>query len=297
MGKQIYISEINAYLPDKLKHDLDICIDDVKFGEMDLVVVIDGKEGSGKSFDGRLVAKYCSFILGTTFSVDNIHFNTNDYVKFSESKPKFTVNVLDESREALNKKRGMSKSNVAFSNYLSENRDKQQVHIIILPAIHDLETYITFWRMKLLIHKLLGHTKDNNMMSGYKLVRGYFKVYENNKNLQQVLYNRAKFGYYTYPKDYKYMRKIKFKEIFSEEELKKYKDKKAKERRKKYDESVNKKQSGFELKYKKVIFDLSKKKKMTQEEIAQVTKISRTQIGNAIRDYRHYLDTSRDNPD
>jgi len=278
MGKQEYIEEIHASLPDKLKIDIDILMDDVMVGEMDLVIILDGKEGSGKSYDGRLLGKYISTITKTPFRVDNIHFSTEKYMNFSESMPKFTINILDESREALNKKRGMSKSNVNFTNWLSENRDKQQIHILILPAIHDIDSYISVWRMKLLIHKLLGHGKNEKNRSGYELVRGYFKVYENNKDLQQVMHNKMKYGSYAYPRDYKYMRKIKYTEIFTEQELIDYKNKKASERRAKYQEGLKKKDVKA-VKILNVLLEMG----VSQREIARKTGFSRDLIGDLAR--------------
>jgi len=292
MGKQIYINDIGLYLPDKLKEDIDILLDDVMYGEMDLLIIIDGKEGSGKSYDARLLGKYCSYVLKTPFGVNNIHFTADSYIKFSESNPKFTVNIFDESREALNKKRGMSKSNVGFTNYLSENRDKQQVHIILLPAIHDLDSYVAIWRMRLLIHKLLGHVKDDSMRSGYKLLRGYFKVYENSKTLQQVMYNKAKYGYYAYPKEFKYKRKIKYTQVLTDTELKEYKDKKAIERRKKYDETQKNNKKNDKLH--RLVYNLNKKQKLSQEEIARNMELSRTVVGNIIRDFEDIVTKRQD---
>ena len=235
MGKQIKIVEIKAYLPDKLKNDIDILLYDVIDSDMDLVIIIDGKEGSGKSYDARLIGKYVSTVTKTPFTPKNIHFTTDDYIKFSENAPELAINVLDESREALNKKRGMSKSNVKFTNWLSENRDKRQIHILVLPAIHDLDNYVAVWRMKLLIHKLVGHIPNAKSRSKYSLMRGYFKVYENNKDLQRVIFNKAKYGYYAYPKEFKYRRKIHYNEVFNKQELTDYKTKKATKRKAKYD--------------------------------------------------------------
>ena len=244
---------------------------------------------SGKSYDARLIAKYISTITKTPFGVDNIHFSTDKYISFSESKPKFTINVLDESREALNKKRGMSKSNIGFTNWLSENRDKQQIHIIVLPAIHDLDSYISIWRMKLLIHKLLGHVRSGSSRSGYKLKRGFFRVYENTNNLQQVMFNKQRYGYYAYPQKYKYQRMIRFSEVFTKEELKTYKEKKARERKAKYDGSNNAKAD----KYKNAIYNLNKKGNMSQEEIARIVGISSTLVGNICREISKNVTTTK----
>jgi len=233
---QVYIKGLKLKIPKTLKEELDILIDDMINSEMDMLLIIDGREGTGKSRLSRIIGAYISHITGLPFNHNNIHFNTYDYIKVCENSPKFNINILDESREALNKKRGMSKSNVFFTNWLSENRDKQQVHILILPAIHDLDSYVSIWRMVLLINTLKGHVKDDTTKSGYKLERGRFKIYSNNKQLQQVLFNKAKYGYYAYPKNYKHYCNIENQEPFSPEELKAYIEKKAKQRKDKYSE-------------------------------------------------------------
>lgn len=291
MQGQEFIKEINAYIPIKLKLDLDITIDDTLYYEMDGLIVIDGKEGSGKSYDARLIAKYIALRVKTPFSVPNIHFGTDPYISFSESQPKFTINVLDESREALNKKRAMSKSNVKFSNWISENRDKQQFHIIVLPAVHDLDSYISIWRMKLLIHKLIGHIPNKKNMSGYEFKRGYFRVYENSKNLQQVMFNKSKFGYYSYPKYAKYTRKMVFKEVFTPEELKAYKEKKAKFRAEKYKEDDKNEVSRLS----KLALKINREGLMTQEEIGETIGLKQSSIGQMIRQLELKKDKNENN--
>ena len=237
---QTYIKGLKLYIPKELKDDLDIFIDDLMNSEMDIVLAIDGKEGTGKSRTARLIGAYIAHKTGVKFDNTNVHLTTKSYINSAENGKKGQVNILDESRNALNKKRTMSKSNVMFSDWLSENRDKHQIHILLLPAIHDLETYITMWRMSLLIHLIKFHAKNEKTDSGYELIRGYFKVYENNKDLQRVIHNKAKFGYYAYPTNYKYRGRFKDCEPFDDEQLKAYKDKKAKERAEKYTQGMNK---------------------------------------------------------
>ena len=230
-------------LPRQLKEQLDIYIYDMLESEMDIVIVLDGKEGVGKSRSGRVIASYISHVINREghktkhFDVPNIHFETGEYISSAEAGKKFQVNVLDEGRNALNKRRGMAKGNILFLNWLSENRDKQQVHIIILPAVHDLESYIVDWRMTLLIHHLKIHKKDKSSKSGYRLVRGYFKVFKSVQDIQKVIKNRHKFGNYSYPRDYKYRRKFKDTEPFTDKQLIAYKNKKASSRKVKYDKA------------------------------------------------------------
>jgi hypothetical protein len=135
--------------------------------------------------------------------------------------------------------------------------------------------------MKLLIHKLVGHVKDPSMPSGYKMVRGYFRVYENTKNLQQVMFNKQKYGYYAYPKDYKYERKMKYNEVFTKEELKSYKAKKAKERAEKYAEGKKTKDN---TRFTKLVYNLNKIQKMSQEDIGKLVGLSSSSVGSIIRD-------------
>jgi len=213
-----------------LKYDLDIFIHDMIDSSMDIVIVADGKEGTGKSQSVRVIAAYISSITGVPFGVDNIHFNTDDYLESSEKGGKYQVNILDESREALNRRRGMARGNLRFLNWLSENRDKRQVHIITLPAVHDLESYITTWRMTMLLHHLKIHKKDETSKSGWRLVRGFFRVYKANRHLQAVIHNRQKYGWYAYPKIQEYRRKFMDCDPFSQEEYDNYETKKHQKR-------------------------------------------------------------------
>lgn len=194
---RILCNKKSFYLNKELKLSLDIQIHDMKIKNQDLVIVIDGKEGSGKSTFGRQIAYYCSKELGTKFTVDNIHFDLQEYINTSLHSEQYTINLLDEGRKLLNKKRSNSRETVTFTNYLSECRDKQQVHIILLPAFHDLDTYVVLWRMDFLIHLDKYHVEDEKVSTGWRLVLGNYKVFDNNNALKKF-YNFK----YSYPKNY-----------------------------------------------------------------------------------------------
>lgn len=285
----IEIKDIGIRLPKQLFDDLNIFIDDMINSECDIVIVLDGKEGTGKSRNGRIIGKYISYVANIEFNSNNIHFDTKSYIKRSESSKKFTVNILDESRQALNNMRKMSSSNVFFTNWLSENRDKQQAHIIILPAIHDLDTYISLWRMSLLIRSLKYHRKDSKSHSGYKLVRGYCKVYENNKELQKVLFNRKKYGYYSYPQP-KYMFKMPDQEPLTDIELQAYKDKKAKQRAEKYSDPDNHKETKQTLGFKTATYEVISKGLYTQKDWAKINNMDSSNISRIMTEYNKKLE-------
>lgn len=185
------------YLNKVLKQSLDIQISDIKNKNQDLVIVIDGKEGSGKSKKSRQIAYYCAQQLGVNFGVDNIHFDLKEYIEGSLKGGKYSINLLDEGRKLLNKKRSNSREAVTFTNFLSECRDMRQIHIILLPAFHDLDSYVVLWRMDLLIHLEKYHVADLKSDIGWRLVLGDYKVFDNN-NVLKKFYNFK----YNYPKNY-----------------------------------------------------------------------------------------------
>jgi deoxyadenosine/deoxycytidine kinase len=231
--------------------DLDMYFNDMYRDKMDVVIVIDGKEGTGKSRMARIVGSYLAMKAKMPFSVPNIHFSAKEYIKFSEAGAKFQINVLDESRQALNKRRSMSKDVVGFTNYISENRDKYQVHIILLPAIHDLDSYVSIWRMHMLIRMLRIH-KYMATEQTYRLDRGHFRIYSNNTELQKCMHNKNKYGYYAYPSP-KYNGKMGDYEPFTDIEIAEYEKKKAEERSKKYVESDEESESDRNIRLKQFI--------------------------------------------
>lgn len=276
-------SGVELKVPDVLNEDLKIFVDDMLKSEMDFVIVIDGKEGCGKSYTGRGLASLLANICGTPFGVDNIHFTLADYITFAEKGQKFQVNVLDESRNELNRKRAMSKSNVMFTNWLSENRDKQQVHILILPAIHDLDSYITSFRMSLFIHCMKLHLKTKNTsLSGYELVRGYFRVYKDPKDISKVIFNRNKFGYFAYPKELKYQRRWGASEVFTAKQLKEYSLKKQEKRTFKYAQELGEKAPTKQAEQRNRVWEHMHKSGSTHKQIAEVSDVEESTVQKAL---------------
>ena len=212
----------------KLKQNLDILLNDVKQSRMDLVFVLDGPEGLGKSFMSRGLGRYCATVLGSTFDPSDISWDINTYIENSlkagraADTGKHKINVLDEGRHALHRARGGSRGNVRFTNYLSECRDLGQIHIIIAPAFHDLDKYLIMWRMQVLFHTVKNYSEDKKSETGVSLLRGEYKVFINaaggKKALSYVFENRG----YQYPHRYEVHARWPAKEVFTTEELKAY---------------------------------------------------------------------------
>jgi len=176
---------VSFYLNKKEKQNLDIGLQAMKQSVQDLVFVIDGAEGSGKSKKARQLAAYCAMVLGSKFDFDgiyNIHNDIDKYIDSSLESPEFAVHVLDEGRQVLNRKRSMGREAVRFTNYMSECRGRRQVHIILLPAFHDLDSYVALWRMDLLWHLSKHYEKVED---DYVLKLGEYRLYANNAGLKK----------------------------------------------------------------------------------------------------------------
>jgi len=233
----------------KLVGELLILFNNMMYHNMDIVLCLSGPEGSGKSFAGRIIGAFFRWLINCELSVDDIHFDLMPYLNKSVKGKKCDINILDEAKDILDKKRSMSKSNKIFTDYMSKCRFKNQIHIIILPAIHDLDSRISLWRMNLLIHNLKLHYPDKTQLGGYKLQRGYFKAYGLDEELQKSINNHSKSGKYRLPEKYSFHGRFFDNEPFTDEQLKLYEEKKNESIKKIIDNlndlELNKKESKF----------------------------------------------------
>ena len=111
----------------------------------------------------------------------------------------------------------MSRVNKKFTNYISECAKKRQVHIIAAPAFHDIDKYVTDWRMKFLIHMHKWYEKDETTDTGYKMKRGEYTMYMNDDYLKDS-YRYS----YRYPRRWETKGRYSNIEVFSDKELAEY---------------------------------------------------------------------------
>jgi hypothetical protein len=186
------------YLNKYLLQEIDTALYAVKHKNQDLVLVFDGPEGGGKSTAARQLAFYCAKKLGSNFQTDtvyNIHNDIDKYIRSSSEGAKYDVHILDEARKILNRKRSTSKDAVRFTNYLSECRFMNQVHIICIPAFHDLDRYVAQWRLSFVIHMYKEWSINESIeLGGHELHLGAFKLYMNDSFLKYA-YDSPGFQY------------------------------------------------------------------------------------------------------
>lgn len=161
-GKEIYIEKAVA-------NGLDKKIIELK-DDGDIVCAVTSGEGFGKSTFAQTLGGYFASKLGTSFTIDNIHFNTDSFIEFAENAPKYTVVILDESRSDLYRGSSNSNKNKNFTHWLSECRAKNLVLILLIPSIHDFDPYINKWRTSIWFE--LTKIKDKEGI--YK--RGFYNV-------------------------------------------------------------------------------------------------------------------------
>lgn len=123
---------------------------DVLKKDKDKVIVIDGREGSGKS----ALAQQLASNLDPEFNIDKITFTAEEFMNAvkSPSRKKGDCIILDEAFLAANSRSAMSQINKAMVGLATEMRQLNLFVIICLPSFFDLDKYFALWRTDLLIH-------------------------------------------------------------------------------------------------------------------------------------------------
>lgn len=287
--KQITVPHKNGNfkMTEKLARSLDAYIDSILKYKQDLVIVFDGAEGAGKSTLMRQVGAYCQYSMKKRynierpFGVDQIKFDLADYTEtaISLETEQLHMHDLDESRAVANRKRSTSKGNVGFTNYLSECRSAGHIHLIALPAFHDLDSYVAIWRCSFLIHieKYFTVRKGDNGVPIYELRLGEYRVFLNDNKLKAMYYHKMK---YIYPKKEVFRGNFDNVEIVNEEA---YEEKKREARAKRYGEEEKDKNKPKEFtQAEKAIRAKAANPEMNNSEIARKFKISRGTVRDAL---------------
>lgn len=187
-----YGKKISYYLDERLKKNLDTkVIPDLGKRDKDIVLLIDGHEGSGKSTLGLQIGKY----IDPTLTINRIVFSAEDFRDAVLKAKKGQVIVYDEAFTGLSARSSLSGVNKVLVSLMMQMRQKNLCVIIILPTLFLLDKYVGIFRSKALIH--VYETGGN---------RGYFRIY--NQKRKKLLYL---FG----SKTYNYAPKIGKKKLFT----------------------------------------------------------------------------------
>ena len=149
--------------------------------DFDYLLAIDGMEGAGKSVFAQQIAK----ILDPTFTLKQIAFTPNDFVKIVVNSEKYKCVVFDEAFTGLSSRSSLSEVNQLLVSLMMEMRQRNLFVIIVLPTFFMLDKYVALHRSRCLFHVTMNKQGK----------RGFWKLY--NKNQMKYLYFIGK-KYYDY---------------------------------------------------------------------------------------------------
>lgn len=171
------------YMDGYLQENLDLAKTIVS-KDWDMLFVIDGNEGAGKSVFAQQIAKY----LDRSLDLARLTFTPEEFMKAVLSASKYQAIVYDEGYAGLSSKGAMSAVNKTIVKMLTEIRQKNLFIIIVIPTFFDLDKYVAIWRSRALLHV---YTADN-------FERGYFAFYNVDKK-KSLFLNGKKFYNYRDP--------------------------------------------------------------------------------------------------
>lgn len=163
-----------------LKNNLDVCKSVIK-KDWDMIICVDGPEGSGKSVLGQQMAYYCD----NNLHIDRICFTPSEFKKGIMNAKPFESVIYDEAYTGLSSRAAISLINRTLVSMLAEIRQRNLFVFIIMPSFFDLDKYAALWRSRALVHVYIG--------KGFQ--RGYFEFY--NSEQKKHLYVNGK-KYYAY---------------------------------------------------------------------------------------------------
>lgn len=149
--------------------------------DWDMIFIVDGYEGTGKS----VMAAQCAYFCDPSLNLDRVVFTPKEFrAAVIQSKPYQAV-VYDEAYTGLSSRATMTIINRALVSMLAEIRQKNLFVYVVMPTFFDLDKYVALWRSRALIHVYTG---DN-------FERGYFAFY--NSDRKKDLYIKGK-KFYSY---------------------------------------------------------------------------------------------------
>ncbi len=137
---------IDGYLYESYDHAKDV----MSKKSLDLVTVVSGYPGSGKS---KLVSQLASF-CDPTFNEDRMYQNSKPFIEAckSEDTKILSAHVLDEAWEGLSALQVRKEVGRIVMSILNKVRQKRLYIFIVLPDFFDLSKNIAIFRSRWLIH-------------------------------------------------------------------------------------------------------------------------------------------------
>lgn len=187
-------------------------IPDLEFKNKDCVIVIDGKEGSGKSTLGLQWCKY----IDPSFNLNRVVFSPDEFREAIFKAKKCQAVMFDEAFTGFSSRSALSGVNRTLTSLMMQIRQKNLFVVIVLPTFFLLDKYISLFRARVLVHVYENSGR-----------RGFFRVYSSNKKMLLIMDKKAR----TYSYGVRTRKKGRFYGVFAlgdEDDEKKYIDRKLK---------------------------------------------------------------------
>lgn len=177
--KMVTVGDRTFPMEGYIANNLDFIKDDVK-NDNDAVIIVDGKEGSGKS----VFAMTCAYYMDPTLTLERVCFNPDDFKKqILKAKPLQAV-IFDEAITGLRARRWASMVNNALIEMLAQIRQKNLIIIMVIPSFFELEKYISIHRSVALLHVYRKAGK-----------RGYYRAYSEDRKATLYMLGRKAYNY------------------------------------------------------------------------------------------------------
>lgn len=253
-----------GYMDGYLKKNLDAAKDMVA-KDWDMVICIDGYEGSGKS----VLAQQCAYYCDPTLTMDRICFNPNEFKKAITNAKKYEAVIFDEAYGGMSSRASISDVNRSLMMMLAEIRQKNLFVFIVLPCFFELDKYAAVWRSRALLHVYTGNKHE----------RGFFSFYSQEK--KKMLYvSGKKFFSYKMPKPDFFGRFIKGYPL-DENEYRKKKDLALRD----YSKDDEHKPTANQIKHKEqrdLLMKALHDRGLKQKEIAKIIGFTESGVGSAL---------------
>jgi predicted XRE-type DNA-binding protein len=263
--------QIDAFL----KKKLDNCIK-IMEKDFDVVFLIDGIEGSGKS---RL-ALFCGYYISNgKITSYNVCSGGTDAIEKLERLPDKSVLIIDEGSLIFSSKEAMKREQVKLIKILNVIRQKRMCLIIVSPSFFNLNKYISVERSRFLLH----------VYTGRNLERGRYCYFGEKK--KKMLYIVGKKNYNSYKKP-----RSNFVGNFQDFEppfIMEYEDTKKKSLMEALHEKTT--ADGIRISRKKfyigrLIEHLQKELGINQSQVAEILGVHQTNVGELLKEYREVLE-------
>lgn len=136
----------------------------------DIVIFVDGREGSGKSTMARQLAK----MLSPDFTEKNIFYTFAQLKHFYFNEIEWEVGIYDESDEGVDRREGPKKINIEFAKFMRQSRQAHKILIMCGPSIYDIASYVAQHRVSCLIHCY----KESNIHPGHFMFFNEEKIHK-----------------------------------------------------------------------------------------------------------------------